>query len=135
MLKTDSQSTVLTINGVAAGSTVAGPRLRMNRVKRGTLSARCSVDAETSSLTLSAVWEVSDDGTNWRAMRDSVNATPVVLATGTGGADAAVVRNITAPAGVYGCRYARCSIGVAGATGTSSDLATVSYDYLTFDSN
>jgi hypothetical protein len=129
LLRNNQQSTVLTIEDATAGTVVAGPTLLMSNVEKGTLSARCTVEAETSTITLSAVWELSDDGTTWRQARGLSNATPVVLATGTGGDDAAVVRNVDAPTAVYATRYVRCSILVGTATGAAVDLATVAYDY------
>lgn len=123
------QTSTLTLNGVTAGNVVAGPKLLMSDVRIGTLSARCTVTAETNTLTLTAVWEVSADGSTWLRARGEANASEVALATGTAGADAAVTRSIDAPNAVYGFRYARCSILTGVATAGASDLAAVTYDY------
>ncbi len=131
-LKFNFQAAALTLNGAVAGTIVGGPSLNMDLVSKGTLSARCDVDAETNTITLAALWEVSDTGLpgSWRRAVNDVNATPVVLATGTAGADASVVRNVSPPDAVYGCKFARCSIQVGVVTGTASDLATVGYDFV-----
>lgn len=123
------QTAALTINGITAGNVVAGPRILMQDVRVNTLAARCTVTAETNTLTLTAVWEVSQDGSTWLRARGEANASEVALATGTAGADAAVTRVIDAPNAVYAFRYARCSMLVGVATGGASDLASVTYDY------
>lgn len=131
-LQNNQQLTDLTASVAAApnGASVAGPTLLMSNVEQGTLSARCIFLAQTTSLTLAALWEISDDGTNWRQARGVSNATPVAIATGTAGADTAVARNVDAPNAVYGSRYARCSVLLGGANGASGDQASVAYDYV-----
>jgi hypothetical protein len=114
----------------AAGDIVAGPTLLMSGVDKGTLSARCVFLAQTTSITLSALWEVSRDGTTWVQARGATNATPVAIGTGTGGVDTAVTRQVDAPAAVYSHRYARCSVLTGGASGSAGDQASVSYDFI-----
>jgi hypothetical protein len=130
-LRNNQLSADLTTAVAAAlsGATVAGPSLLMATVSKCTLSARCTFLAQTTSLTLSALWEISDDGVNWRQARGLSNATPVAVATGTAGADVAVTRSIDAPLAVYGVRWARCSVLLGGANGAAGDQAAVSYDY------
>lgn len=129
LLQNNQQSTALVIDGELAGAIVEGPSLLMSKVAAGSLSARYTVDAETNTITLAALWEVSDDNSTFRRCGGELNAAPTVLATGTGGADAAVTRQIDAPRAVYGHRYCRASVLVGVTTGTSSDSATVAYDY------
>lgn len=119
----------LTIDGVAAAAVVAGAALDMSNVQPGSLSAKFVVDAETDTITLSAVWQVSDDNSTWVRMKSENNVTPTVLATGTGGADAAVTVAIPAPAAVYGWRYVRGGVLVGVTTGASADTATMAYRY------
>lgn len=132
LLQYNVGATALTLTDIASAN-VAGPTLLMARVKNGTLSAVCVVDAETNLITLAAAWEVSNDASTWVACVDENNVAPTVLATGTSGADATVTKAVTAPRGVYGYRYSRCSIAVAAATGTSNDTATVGYSYVIDD--
>lgn len=130
LLQNNFNATAITINGVTATSIAAGPSQVMQDVTPGTLSATCVVTADTSTITLSAVWEGSDDGgTTWKRLVSENNVAPTVLATGTGGADAAVTRVVSAPAAAYGWRAVRCSILVGVTTGASIDLATVGYNY------
>lgn len=130
LLQNNQQSTALTINGATSGSIVAGPTLLMSRVGRHTLSAKVVALADTNTLTLTAIWEVSDDASTWTRAGGPNNVTPTAIATGTAGADTAVTRNIDAWDSVYGKRYARCSALVGGTTGASIDSCTVSYDYV-----
>ena len=128
-LVTAGQATTPTIDGVTAGNVAAGATLIMNKVKRNTLSSTVTVDAETDTITLTAVWQVSVDTSTWVDLYQPNSAAYVVQATGTGGADAAVTRVIDAPGGVYGWRYARIVILVGVATGTSADSSAVDYNY------
>ncbi len=130
-LQNNQQSTSLTTSVAAssAGDVIAGPTLLMSKVEKGTLSARCTFLAQSTSLTLAALWQVSQDGTTWYQARGLSNATPVAVATGTAGADVAVTRIVDAPNACYAFRYARCSVLTGGASGASGDQATVAYDY------
>jgi hypothetical protein len=129
LIQFNSGATALTLTDIASAN-VAGPTKLMADVKPGTLSALCVVDAETNLITLAAAWEVSNDASTWYSAVNPTNTAPTVLATGTGGADATVSKVVSAPDAVYSARYARCSIAVATATGTSNDTATVGYCYV-----
>src|SRR5262245_47968301 len=124
LLVNNAQSTALTVNGVLAGASAAGPTLLMSRVAKGTLSAKFVALAETNTITLAAIWEVSDDASTWVRASGLTNTAPTVLGTGTAGADTAVTRQVDPPAAVYGKRYARASCLVGVTTGTSSDTCT-----------
>lgn len=122
--------------GPAAGTLTPGATLNMvaARVDPVTLSARVVVDAETNTITLAAVWEVSRDGVTWvRCSPATNNAAEVVLATGTAGADASVTRQIPAPPMVAAFRYCRCSILNGVTTGAAADTWAISYDYKEID--
>lgn len=120
-------TTVLT--GVVAGTITGGPTLNMDLVADDTLSALVSVDAETNTITIESVWEVSNDASTWYECRGLNNAAIVVLATGTAGADALVTRVLEAPKAAYGWRYARCSVRNLVANGLSADTYSVSYNF------
>lgn len=124
-----------TANGLAAGTEVPGKAVDLgdnSRQKVKSLSALATVDAETTSLTFTAKWQVSNDGVVWVDVANgSQNAAGVVLATGTGGADAAVSRAIPAPDALYGWRKGRLCLVTGGASGTSADTWAVGYSYRT----
>jgi hypothetical protein len=126
-----------TATGVGVGSQVNGSALFIgNRGYRKTehASATVTVDAETDTLTLAAKWQVSDNNSTWFDIANDVqNPAAVVLATGTGGADAAVTKNIPANPAIYGYAFARCSLVVGGDTGTNNDTWSVAYNYRALD--
>jgi hypothetical protein len=130
LLQNNQQSTSLTLTSVTSGTIVAGPTLLMSRVGKMTLSAKVVALAETNTITLTAVWEVSDDASTWELARNENNVVPTALGTGTSGSDTAVTRHLSAPHAVYGKRYARCSCLVGVTTGASSDTFSVAYDYV-----
>lgn len=117
------------LDSETAGTIVGGATLIMYDVKPGTLSARYNVDAETDTITLTPVWQVSDDSSTWERLLQPNGAAEVVMATGTGSADDAVVRRVSAPDGVYGHRFARCGVLVGVTTGTTSDTYAFKYQY------
>lgn len=125
----------LNLNGAADGTTTGATAVDIGdnaRQKVRNLSALVSVDAETTSLAITARWQVSNDGVTWVDVANgSQNAAGVALATGTAGADAAVTRCIQAPDAVYGWRKARLALVNTGAAGTTNDTYTVSYCYRT----
>lgn len=102
------------------------------RQKVRSLSALVTVDAETSTFTFAGKWQVSNDNATWVDVTNGPqNAAAVVLATGTGGADAAVTRSYEAPATVYGWRYARFALVCGGTTGAAVDTYSIGYSYRT----
>lgn len=123
------------IDTLVAGSVVGGTAVDLGdnaRQKVRALSALVTVDAESASLTFTAKWQVSNDGSTWVDLANgSQNAAGVALATGTAGADAAVTRAIPAPDGIYGWKKARIALTTAGATGAAADTYALSYCYRT----
>lgn len=121
-------------NGLTA-TAVNGTAVDMGdnaRQKVRNLSALVTVDCETSTMTMTGFWEVSNDGSTWVTVTNGPqNAAGVVLATGTGGADASVSRAYQAPDAVYGWRKARFSIINAVAAGNTVDTYAISYCYRT----
>jgi hypothetical protein len=124
----DTGTTVMT--GILKTTVTGGPTLRLdNMVKDQTLSALVSVDAETDTITIEAIWEVSNDAVTWVVAPTLNNAATVVLATGTAGADALVTKVISAPSGVYGFRYARLSVINRVADGLIADTYRIGYNF------
>jgi hypothetical protein len=121
-------TTVLT--GVVKGTTTGGPTLGLNTlVKGGTLSATIYADAETDTITLECLWQVSSDGTTWLDVANPGNTASTVLATGTAGADALVTKVIPAPMCVYGFAYARLSVINRVADGLIADTYRIAYNF------
>lgn len=122
-----------TLDTLVAGTTTGGTAVAIGdntRQKVRALSALVTVDAETNTITISAKWQVSNDNSTWVDVANgSQNAAAVVLATGTGGADAAVTRVIPAPDSVYGWRYARVAVVNGVVTGNAVDTYAMSYSY------
>ena len=128
----NDQSTAITIDGVVAGADATGsPVLRMNRVKResDSLAAQVTVDAETDTVTLTAVWQGSNDNSTFFDIVQPNSAAYVIMATGTAGADAAITHIISAPIGAYSVRFVRVIIRVGVVDGTAVDSANVGYNY------
>lgn len=120
----------LNINGATAGTNTGGPTFVTANCTPGSLSALTTVDAETNTITMALVWEVSNDASTWVQCAPTNNAAVVVLATGTGGADASVTRVIPANDAVYGWRYCRAAIQNGVATGTTNDTYSIGYNYV-----
>jgi hypothetical protein len=121
-----------TADGVSIASQVNGASLFMgsDSKKVTDLSAVVTVDAETTNLTLTAKWQGSNDASTWYDFAHGTNnVAATVLATGTGGADAAVTKVISAPVGIEGWRYSRLSLVVGAATGTTNDTYSIAYSY------
>lgn len=121
------------INGQAAGSVVGGAAVDLgdnSYQKVRNLSALVTVEAETASLTFTAKWQVSNDGSTWVDVANgSQNAAGVALATGTAGDDPVVSRSIPAPDSIYGWRKARIALVTGGATGATADTYALGYCY------
>jgi len=118
--------------GVSVGSAVSGNTLFIGGSKKkvADLSAHLVVLAETNTLTLTAKWQGSNDGSAWIDLAyNSVNGAATVLATGTAGADTAVTKSVPAPDGVYSHKFARCQVVVGVVTGTANDTYSIGYSY------
>lgn len=114
----------------AAPQSVNGARILMAGIESNTLSAKVYALATTNTLTVTAKWQVSDDGSTWRDAKVANNAANVAIATGTGSAVTDTVQ-IAAPSSVYGSLYARlvCVSGVGVGGGAGVDEASVYYHY------
>jgi hypothetical protein len=120
------------LDGHVAGTREAMGQVEMSRVIPGTLAAELTVDCETSTMTMYAEWQVSrDGGSTWILCANGPqNAASVILATGTAGADAAVVRVFDAPDAVHAYPLARLTLRNEVAQGTTSDTYSCVYSYI-----
>jgi hypothetical protein len=113
-----------------AGTTTPGTALATAGIELNTLSCLCTVDAETSSITLAIKFQVSDDNSTWYDLAgDAQNPANVTLATGTGGADAAVDRVLPVPPQALGWKYVRPALVNAGATGAAVDTYAFTFKF------
>jgi hypothetical protein len=99
-------------------------------VAPGTLSALVTLAITTSSLAVSAKWQVSSNGSTWvDAANAPQNPAAVALATGTGSI-VTTTKSVPAPDSVYGFLYARCVLTTSGASGGGAgvDEASISYN-------
>ena len=130
-LDTSAAPTTGVLTGLGAGTQTGAGSIALHRILPGTLAADVEVDAETSTIQLFADWQVSRDGSTWITVSGTPgNAANVVLATGTGGADAAVRRIIPAPMAVYAFPFARVAIRNEVAAGLIADTYSGSYSAL-----
>lgn len=121
-----------TADGITPGDPVSGNvvHLGSGSQKVADLSAVVTADAETNTLTLTPRWQVSNDQSTWYTVAGSPdNPATVPLATGTGGADAAVTRVLPAPAAAHAYQFARLQLVVGVVTGTSNDTYSIGYTY------
>lgn len=119
------------LDGLSAGTVTGASKVASARVLPGTLSAKYVVDAETNTLTISAGWQVSDDGSTWVTVANAPqNPASVVLATGTGGADASVTKVVPAPPCVSGHRFVRAVVINGVTTGATADTYDISYNFV-----
>ncbi len=113
-----------------AGTTTGGTALATAGIELGTLSCLFTVDAETNTLTLTGKFQVSNDNSTWYDLAgDAQNPANVALATGTGGADAAVDRVIPVPSQALGWKYVRAAVVNGVATGAAADTYAFTFQF------
>ncbi len=113
-----------------AGTTTGGTALPTQSIEPDTLSCLCTVLAETSTLTLTVKFQVSDDNATWYNLAgDAQNPANVAVATGTGGADVAVSIVLPVPNAVLGWRYVRAAVVNGVATGAVGDTYAFTFKY------
>lgn len=106
-----------------------GASVLTSRVALGSLSALVSATASTSSLAITANWQVSQDASTWYDCATMNNAANVALITGNG-TGATATKVLDAPS-LFGWKYARVKCANSGANGdTVNDGVTVSYRYV-----
>ena len=131
-IKQAQQPKAVTAVTGAAPQTVTGNTISIvgSNIEPGTLSATVYAKATVSTLTLTAKWQVSNDGVTFRDAYAGNKAANVAIATGTGSAVSDTV-DLAAPAGAYGHLYARVIVvsGVGVGAGLASDEASISYNW------
>lgn len=121
------------LDTLVAGTTTGGTAIQTSPIERGTLSCLFTVDAETNTLTITGKFQVSDDNSTWYDLAgDAQNPANVVLATGTGGADAAVDKVLPCPESALGWKYVRAAVVNAVATGAAADTYAFTWHYRAF---
>jgi hypothetical protein len=130
LIKRGAYATAMTaFTSGAAPKSINGKTVLMEYVETGSLAAHVSVNARTSTTTIAAVWEVSDDNSTFIPCRLTNNPASVVLVTGSG-SDVALECTIDAPSAVYAKLYARLRLvtGTGTADGTN-DKGAIKYYY------
>lgn len=117
------------LNTLVAGTTTGGTAIETRLCKPGSLSALFTVDAETNTITISCLWQVSDDNSTWYDLLPQNGAAIVAQATGTAGADASVSAALSCPDSAEGWVYARPAVRNGVATGTTSDTYSIQAHY------
>lgn len=116
-----------------AGTIFGSTALSTANIAAGTLSCLFTVEAETNTLTISPLWQVSDNNSTWYSVGPSNNAAVVALATGTAGDDAVVSRVVVAPSEVMGWKYVRAAVTNGVATGGATDTYSMTVHYRRFN--
>lgn len=116
----------------AAPQTVAGATLSAAalRIETGSLSANVYAKATTNTLTLTAKWQVSLDGSTFRDCYLANRPANVTIVTGTGSAVTDTI-TVDAPAACYGMPYCRLIVvsGTGSGGGAGVDEAKITYNY------
>ena len=121
----DYQATSGNLDGLAAGTITPGAVLSTQTIRDGTLSARFTVEAETDTIQIEALWQVSRNGkTGWRECQLAW-----VLAIGTAGDDAPVEKVVDAPSAPNGYAYVRAAVRNKVAVGAATDTWAIDYSY------
>ncbi len=115
-----------------ANQTVAGAVVLPQNCSIDSLGCTIEYLVTVNTLTMTAEWQFSDDGTNFYPVRGSNGAANVAFATGTGSLVTSQVA-LSALGVLYGKRYARVVVKTAGASagGAGSEEVRISYSYRT----
>jgi hypothetical protein len=122
-----------TLDTVVVGTTTGGTAISTSDMQMGTVSCLFVVEAETDTVTITGKFQVSDDNSTWYDLAgDAQNPANVVMATGTGGADAVISRVLPMPSAAMGWKYVRAATVIAGATGAAIDTYAFTWKYRKF---
>lgn len=117
-------------NTLVAASVVGAVALACAVFERESLSCLVTTLADTNTLTLTPVWQVSDDESTWSDVTSPQGAAQVIQSTGTAGADTAISRVYIAPPEVRGWRFVRMAIRTGVVTGATGDTYAFEYHYV-----
>jgi hypothetical protein len=113
----------------AAPQYLYGDAVQTRLCALGSLSAIISATASSSTLSITANWQVSQDGSTYYNVVPVNSATNVAMILGTG--TSATTTNVIPATDVYGYKYARLRATSSGATANGTvDGVTVSYRYV-----
>lgn len=117
------------LNTLVAGTTTPGQALLTNDIALGSLSCHFTVLADTNTITITCLWQVSMDGTTWYDLRPENGAALVVAATGTAGADTAIDLVLLAPDAILGWKRCRPAVRNGVVTGATIDTYSMINHY------
>ncbi len=115
------------LNTLVAGSTTGGTAVSTAGLEKGTLSCQVDLLAETNTITLTPVWQVSDDKSTWYDLKASTGAAQVAQCTGTAGADTVTSAVLACPQEAIGWKFVRAAVRNAVATGATGDTYVFTY--------
>lgn len=124
-----NQADTGTLLDVTATTVTGMTATRTAHIEPGTLSVDANVVANTNTLTITIIWQVSQDDSTYITLTPVNNAANVVLATGTG-SDVAARKVFPGPESISGWKYVRAAVLCGVATGTADDTYTLTQRYV-----
>ncbi|MDP9148520.1 MAG: hypothetical protein M3O36_01050 [Myxococcota bacterium] len=128
------KGSLIALNTVVAGTTTSTAGLVLNaggafNLEWDSVAAIVETNVTTTSLTVTAKWQVSNDGTNWIDLLTKNSAANVQkAATGTG--SLVTTQFVMSLDGVNPAfPYLRAAVLSAGATGGAGDSCTIAYNF------
>ncbi len=125
--------TTLVAGSVKAGSTV--PIGGSPSVSPGTLVANVTTAITTSTIVLTASWQVSQDGTTFVPIFSGTGAAYTNSSAAGTGSLVTSTFSLAAPFAASAYPYARCVLTNSVTTGGAGDTYVVSYNYVRNDFN
>lgn len=116
--------------GVTTGAQITGTTLHIGESQRDIvdLAARIVATVTMTNALMKAQWQGSNDNSTFDNVAHDVD-NPIAIAVATGVASGNTL-TVGAPPGVYGYKYARCSIVLTSTTaGTTNDAVSIGYVY------
>ena len=129
------QSTAIPLNTLVAGTTTSAAGLVINPgdprfpIEFDSLVMNVTAAITTSTIVVTTIWQVSDDGTNWRTLFPLNNASYVAVAAA--GSGSLVTTNYVQTCNGYnpGKQYIRAAVINTVVTGAAGDNVTISYNW------
>ena len=125
-----SQTTIVALNTVVAGTTAGGPALSVAGTdpENGSIVANVSVASTTSTITILPKWQVSQDNVTWTNLKLMNTPAEVTVAAAGSGSLVTTTYAQTCPINPP-YPYVRLAVVTGAATGGAGDNVTISYNY------
>lgn len=125
-----------TFNTATSGTARNGTTLPLGgspSVAVGTLSANITTAITTSTLTMIASFQVSNDSSTWLTVVGGIGSANVTAVAAGTGSLVTTTYAFTAPHAVYAYPYVRCVLTNGVTTGGAGDTYVISYNFLKND--